>query len=41
MMKFTVEVVELMIEEQKKFFFTGLTKEIDFRKKQLLKYILF
>ncbi|WP_346235499.1 aldehyde dehydrogenase [Lysinibacillus telephonicus] len=37
MASFTVEVVESMIEEQKKFFFTGLTREIDFRKKQLLK----
>ena len=30
---FTTEIVESMIEEQKKFFFTGLTKKIDFRKK--------
>lgn len=37
MMKFTEEEVELMIEEQRNFFFTGCTKSIDFRKKQLEK----
>ncbi len=35
-MKITVDIVESMIEEQKKFFFTGITKNIEFRKKQLL-----
>nr|WP_097072360.1 aldehyde dehydrogenase [Ureibacillus xyleni] len=36
-MKFTGEEVELMIEEQRKFFYTGHTRSIDFRKKQLEK----
>ena len=37
MIKFTEEEVELMIDEQRKFFFTGYTKSIEFRKKQLKK----
>ncbi|SOB91818.1 aldehyde dehydrogenase (NAD+) [Ureibacillus xyleni] len=37
MIKFTGEEVELMIEEQRKFFYTGHTRSIDFRKKQLEK----
>ena len=37
MTRYTAEDVEFMIEEQKKFFLTGHTKNIEFRKKQLLK----
>ncbi|MDN4492319.1 aldehyde dehydrogenase [Ureibacillus aquaedulcis] len=37
MASFTAQDVENMIEEQKKFYLTGHTKNIEFRKKQLLK----
>ncbi|PYF06500.1 aldehyde dehydrogenase [Ureibacillus chungkukjangi] len=37
MTRFSAEDVEFMIEEQKKFFLTGHTRNIEFRKKQLLK----
>ncbi len=37
MARYTAQDVETMIEEQKKFFLTGHTKNIEFRKKQLLK----
>lgn len=37
MARYTEKDVEIMIEEQKKFYLTGHTKNIEFRKKQLLK----
>ncbi|HWK22448.1 MAG TPA: aldehyde dehydrogenase [Ureibacillus sp.] len=37
MARYTAKDVESMIEEQKKFFLTGHTKSLEFRKKQLLK----
>lgn len=37
MARYKAQDVEIMIEEQKKFFLTGHTKNIEFRKKQLLK----
>ncbi|QCR31610.1 aldehyde dehydrogenase [Lysinibacillus sp. SGAir0095] len=37
MARYSAKDVESMIEEQKKFFLTGHTKNIEFRKKQLLK----
>ncbi|MFC7685614.1 aldehyde dehydrogenase [Ureibacillus sp. GCM10028918] len=37
MTRYTAQDVENMIEEQKKFFLTGHTKNIEFRKKQLVK----
>ncbi|TSI04211.1 aldehyde dehydrogenase [Lysinibacillus sp. BW-2-10] len=37
MANFTSSDVELMIQEQRNFYFTGLTKSIEFRKKQLEK----
>ena len=37
MVTLTEDHVGTMIEEQKKFFYTGLTRDVEFRKKQLLK----
>lgn len=37
MAKFSMQDVEMMISEQRKYFFSGATKKIDFRKEQLKK----
>lgn len=36
-MNFTANDVEVMIENQRAFYFTGATKDVEFRKEQLLK----
>ena len=39
MAEFSMQDVELMISEQRKYFFSGATKKIDFRKEQLKKLL--